>query len=252
MILPSLRAICDQAESALEAYWADRILTPSDKQQSKQDAHETVFERLKEFPYYTNYVELTRFELNAIMTAASKVPRKFAFLGSGPMPLTSLCILAALRDHANRVLSHTINGNHDAVQLLEIHNIDRDASAIELSENLCQALGRHGEGMRFVCDSAGSDGYDLSSFDVVYVAALVGRSPAEKEQVMLSIAGKMKPGALLVVRSAWGLKTCLYGEVDITSRRLTGVLEPCLEAHPYGQVVNSVIVARKKPAQIEN
>lgn len=221
----------------------------SQKEKCQHDVHEAAYKKLKEFPYFDNYVDLTIFELNNIMSATSTVPpRKFAFLGSGPMPLTSLCLLTALRETGSSILIRAIDGTHDMAGPLEVYNIDRDANAIDLSKKLCGVLGPRAEGMRFVCDNAGSDGYDLQTFDVVYMAALVGRSQKEKEEVMLNIARKMRPGALLVVRSAWNLKTCLYGEVDITSRRLTNVLEPCLEAHPYGQIVNSVIIARKKPS----
>lgn len=228
------------------------------KEGFEHDVDEVAYKKLKEFPYFKNYLDLTMFELNNIMTASKAAetactgPRKFAFLGSGPMPLTSLCILSWLRDCSSNILTQTLYANHNTAGALEVYNIDRDANAIALSQKLCDVLGKKGEGMRFVCDDAGSDGYDLKTFDVIYMAALVGRSQAEKEEVMLNIASRMRAGALLVVRTAWNLKTCLYGEVDITSSRLTKVLEPCLEAHPYGQIVNSVIIARKKSASKAN
>ncbi len=100
--------------------------------------------------------------------------------------------------------------------------------------------------MEFLCAEATSPTKDLAEFDVVYMAALVGISQAEKEGIMLQVVGRMRPGALLVVRSSWGLRTCLYPEVDLATERLLTRLEPCVVVHPYGQVVNSVIVARVK------
>jgi len=85
---------------------------------------------------------------------------------------------------------------------------------------------------------------DLVEFDVVYMAALVGMSQAEKEMIILQVADRMRPGALLVVRSAWGMRTCLYPEVQIATEGLLKRLEICVVVHPYGQVVNSVVVAR--------
>jgi hypothetical protein len=98
--------------------------------------------------------------------------------------------------------------------------------------------------MEFICAEATSPTKDLAEFDVVYLAALVGISQAEKEGIMLQVVDRMRPGALLVVRSAWGLRTCLYPEVDLATEGLRKRLECCVVVHPYGQVVNSVIVAR--------
>lgn len=100
--------------------------------------------------------------------------------------------------------------------------------------------------MHFICDSAGSDAQDLSTFDVVYMAALVGRSQEVKEEIICKVARQMRQGALMVIRSARGMRVCLYPEVDVTTERMLEFLEPCVEAHPWGQVVNSVIVARRK------
>ncbi len=123
-------------------------------------------------------------------------------------------------------------------------NIDCDASAIAASLELSMALGEPGRGMEFICAEATSPAGDLAEFDVVYMAALVGVSQAEKEGIVLEVVGRMRKDALLVVRSAWGMRTCLYPEVDLATERLLARLEPCVVMHPYGQVVNSVIVAR--------
>lgn len=131
-------------------------------------------------------------------------------------------------------------------------NIDCDPAAIAASRRLCAALGEHGRGMEFLCEQAealgrdGPDGgdRDLGAFDVVYLAALVGMSQAEKEAIVLGVAARMRAGALLVVRSSWGLRTCLYPEVDLATERLLRRLRPCVVVHPYGRVVNSVVVAR--------
>ena len=51
---------------------------------------------LKSFPYYANYEELTRLEIGALLSARPELPRKVAFIGAGPLPLTSLQLLWAI------------------------------------------------------------------------------------------------------------------------------------------------------------
>lgn len=234
-VLPSLRHICAQAESCLELHWAEQIL------QGRDQGPEEVLSRLKGFPYYNNYEELTRLELCAILSATKTPPSKVAFIGSGPLPLTSLCLLQSLKQDALVTSMSPASGTLAEPIVL---NVDYDEAAIAASRSLCLALGEHGKGMEFICAEATSPAKDLSEFDVVYMAALVGMSQAEKEGIMLQVVGRMRKGALLVVRSSWGLRTCLYPEVDLATSSLLNKLEPCVVVHPYGQVVNSVMVAK--------
>jgi hypothetical protein len=238
-VLPSLRQICAQAESCLELHWAEHIL-------STKGTPDEVFTRLKTFPYYENYQELTRLELCSILSATKIPPRRVAFIGSGPLPLTSLCLLQALKqDGLVTSLSAAPNPEtRNKQQQPVILNVDYDSAAIAASLSLSIALGEAGRGMEFICAEATSTDKDLAEFDVVYMAALVGITQAEKEGIVLQVVDRMRPGALLVVRSSWGLRTCLYPEVDLATESLLKRLECCVVVHPYGQVVNSVIVAR--------
>lgn len=243
-VLPSLRQICAQAESCLELHWAEHIL-------STKGTPDEVLARLKTFPYYENYQDLTRLELCSILSATKTTPRRVAFIGSGPLPLTSLCLLQALKQDA-LVTSLSAapdpdpnpNPNTNPPQQPVILNVDYDSAAIAASLTLSLALGEAGRGMEFICAEATAADKDLAEFDVVYLAALVGITQAEKERIVLQVVDRMRPGALLVVRSSWGLRTCLYPEVDLATEGLLKRLECCVVVHPYGQVVNSVIVAR--------
>ncbi|KAK4224254.1 putative nicotianamine synthase [Podospora fimiseda] len=233
-VLPSLRQICAQSESCLELHWAEHIL--------QEQSPEEVLDRLRSFPYYDNYEDLTRLELCSILSATHTAPRKIAFIGSGPLPLTSLCLLRSLKNDA-WVKSMTRSHEQEEQQPIVL-NVDYDESAISASLKLSLALGEAGKGMEFICAEASSASKDLTEFDVVYMAALVGISQTEKEGIMLEVVNRMRKGALLVVRSSWGLRTCLYPEVDLATENLLKRLEPCVVVHPYNQVVNSVIVAR--------
>lgn len=230
-VLPSLRSLCAQAECRLEANWAERIAAGADGAD--------VYRRLWSFPYYANYEQLARLGLCAVGAVGAARPRRVAFVGSGPLPLTSLCLLAALRDGAD--------ADADAAAAATVLNVDRDGAAIALSRALSRRLGARAAGAAFVCAEAGSDAVRLAGFDVVYLAALVGSSQADKEAVVARVAAAMSPGALLVVRSSWGLRTCLYPDLDVASGPLLRCLDVCLVVHPYGDVFNSVVVARVKP-----
>jgi len=236
-ILPSLRRICSQAESCLESHWAGYI---TDAATQGPDAVE---KRYKSFPYFGNYEDIARLELGAMLSAEPTVPRKISFIGSGPLPLTSLCLLDLLK-RKNDSLASTIGERVGNNQPPVLQNIDCDLGALTHSKNLCMALGPRAEGMEFTHGMAGTAQLVLSDSDVVYTAALVGLTQEDKEEIILKIGSTMRKGALLIVRSAWGLRTCLYPEVDMTSDRLLEMFEPCAVVHPYGQIVNSVFVAR--------
>ena len=146
------------------------------------------------FPYHQNYVDLVRMEMNAIASVKPDLDtRNLAFLGSGPLPLTSLCISHHLRS-----------------ECVTSHNIDQDATAITTAVTLCRALGHSSKTMRFQCASAGSPEVDLGCFDIVYLAALVGGCSRHKHEIMTHVVKRMKPGALIVMRSAHSLRRLLY------------------------------------------
>ncbi|RYO82821.1 hypothetical protein DL766_006239 [Monosporascus sp. MC13-8B] len=174
-ILPPLRKMCSDAEYCLEDHWAKHITAAP----STDDA----IGRLKSFTYYKNYEDLTRYEICAMLSAHPVLPCKVAFIGSGPLPLTSLCFLKALKKRAlpgNRADSESVRYPTNRSLIPEILNIDRDGAAIESSSVMCAKLGSLGEGMKFQCAPAGGEALDLHDFDVVYIAALVGGSQNKK------------------------------------------------------------------------
>lgn len=64
--------------------------------------------------------------------------------------------------------------------------------------------------MEFLCQKAGSSDLDLRQFDVIYLAALVGMNQEEKEDVLIDLVRRMSMGALVVIRTAHGLRNLLY------------------------------------------
>ncbi|TVY34714.1 Nicotianamine synthase [Lachnellula subtilissima] len=244
-ILPGLRALCAEAECYLEFQWADII----SKGANTQEVHKL----LATFPYYSNYIDLTRLELAALQTVDPTPPRQIAFIGSGPLPLTSLCLLSSLNEKTPKTLIQSLLSylpswlnptapKHPEVSIL---NIDNNASALRQSEWLCMKLGNIAKQMSFSLSCASSPP-PLHAFPVIYLAALVGSSQSEKEALVQAVVGQMQEGALLVIRTSWGLRSLLYPDFDCTTEGILSVLEICVVVHPYGHVVNSVIVGRVK------
>lgn len=80
-------------------------------------------------------------------------------------------------------------------------------SGIDVNEHESSLAATSGD-MKFICEEAGTT--DLTSFDTVFLAALVGQTQPEKERLILQVVSKMRSGATLMVRTSWGLRTCLY------------------------------------------
>ncbi|KAI8932306.1 hypothetical protein NX059_010502 [Plenodomus lindquistii] len=156
-------------------------------------------------------------------------------MGSGPLPLTSLCVLDRYPDAA-------------------VHNIDRDVHALKVSRELCAQLG-YGERMSFACEDVKDGGMqgknskertDWQSFDVVFLAALVGMTSHQKIAILETLARKFKPGTVIIARSAKGLRSVLYPVLELGEDLERAGYEVLAEVHPWTKVVNSVIVLKVK------
>ena len=291
-IIPGLRKYNSEREGIQEEYWARRILqsssvgietspSPDDGElqnssvckqfstssrisdhstiKTQENNYATAINLLKQYPGYQIYDDMTRLELNVIMSVAAPTnpPRKWAFLGSGPLPLTAIC-LAQLLDPL-RVSSPSPTEQPSLLQTqsglkdgriskpdnensVQIHNIDHCPEAIALSSQLCQKLGRLSRCLTFECTEA-SGSADLTSFDVVYVAVLVGREAAEKFDIISSVVARMRPGALLVIRSVHGMRRVLATAVEPAGMVQKGVV-PLVVVHPWNHMTTSMIVAK--------
>ncbi|PZF83074.1 nicotianamine synthase family protein [Jiangella anatolica] len=205
-VAPRLRALCARGEGELEQAWANRIVAGRDPR-----------EELARFPYFGNYRQLSRMEIGILASALPRRVRSVAFVGSGPLPLSSLYLAGEL----------------DA----SVDNFDRDPVALHAGAAVCAALG-YGELGFHEADVLTAD---LSGYDVVVLAALVGETPEAKVRILRRLAETMRPGAVLLARSARGLRTLLYPPIDRTA--LDG-FEPLTEVHPVNDVINSAILAR--------
>ncbi|HEY2224995.1 nicotianamine synthase family protein [Actinomycetospora sp.] len=208
-LLPSLRGLCAAGEFELERWWARCIVEDVDPRAE-----------LARFPYHQNYVDLTRLEHHTVAGLTSDPVRRVLFIGSGPLPLTSL--LLAQRHGC------------------EVDNIDREPDAVRLGGEIAAALG--GTGLRFRVGDVldGRDGYDRDRYDLVYLAALAGLDPDSKRRLLEHLGRRLRPGTLVLARSAHSLRGLLYPVLDPDD--LPG-LRTLAVVHPFTDVVNSVVVA---------
>lgn len=143
--------------------------------------------------------------------------RKIAIIGSGPLPLTSLLI--------SRALASSIHGG--------ITNFDHDPKAITSSSALCHALGIDQDTMCFRCAEA-CDDLDLVSFDVVFLAALVGHCGQHKLYILSKKVKRMRPGALVVLRSAHSLRRLVYPvSICLKCRNIRPILHKAVGARRH-------------------
>ncbi|KAH7110306.1 Nicotianamine synthase protein-domain-containing protein [Dendryphion nanum] len=253
----ALRPLCATAEGELEQYWARQIISTSKSQplgmpsvSSSPIPHQhhhlmpltavpaQARNLLACFPYYDNYVDLAKLEchtleiyLDTCSPDCRPSPCKLAFVGSGPMPLTSFCVLDRYTDAT-------------------VHNIDRDSQALKVSEQLALHCG-YGGRMTFSQEDVslvdnGSSTTDWRSFQVVFLAALVGMDTPAKIEILAGLTKKLAPGTLVVARSARGMRGVLYPVLELSEDFQRIGLDILTVVHPWTRVVNSVVVMRVK------
>lgn len=205
-IAPDLRDLASRAETELEFAWARQI---SGSEEPGSEMHR--------FPYLGNYEKLCRVERGLIAAALDEPPRSVAFVGSGALPVTSL------------VLADEIG--------CELVNVDRDEQALDAAAGAVRALGLRN--VRFAHAEAAAT--DVSGFDVVLLAAMVGTTDAEKRAVLSHLCESMRPDAVLLARSARGLRTLLYPPIQ--DEALAG-FDVRAVVHPFSEVINSVVLGR--------
>ncbi len=205
-LLGSLRRLCAEGEYELERLWARRIVEHPDPRTE-----------LSRFPYLQNYRDLARLEHHAITGATSQPIRRVLFVGSGPLPLTSLLL--------------------DEQYGCEVDNLDREPDAVTAGAALAAALDR--PRLRFCVGELGDA--DLEGYDLVYLAALAGLDVDAKQRLLEHLGRRLGPGTLVLARSAHSLRGLLYPVLDPWD--LSG-LETLAVTHPFTDVVNSVVVAR--------
>ncbi|XP_071696837.1 nicotianamine synthase-like [Rutidosis leptorrhynchoides] len=216
--------LCGEAEGHLEAHFSTILGT------FKNPLH-----HLNVFPYYSNYLNLSRLEYNILnqhYSTSAQSPKRVAFVGSGPLPLTSI-VLAS---------------NH--LKETAFHNYDIDSLANSMASRLVSSDPDLSKRMSFYTTDIMDVTDELKDYDVVFLAALVGMDIDDKVKVIEHLAKYMAPGAILMLRSAHGARAFLYPVVDPCVLKGFDVLSIF---HPDDDVVNSVVITRKfvEPVNID-
>lgn len=210
----NLIKLCGEAEGLLEVHYSQILGSFEDNP----------LDHLDIFPYFTNYLKLSLLEFNILNQHTKHVPNNVAFVGSGPLPLTSIVL-------ASNHLTNTTFHNYDINPLANSLASRLTASDVNLSNR-----------MVFHTTDILDVTIDLKDYDVVFLAALVGMDKEEKVRVIGHLAKYMAPGAILMLRSAHGARGFLYPVVDPCDLQGFEVLSVF---HPTDEVINSVVIARK-------
>nr|GEY58575.1 nicotianamine synthase, S-adenosyl-L-methionine-dependent methyltransferase [Tanacetum cinerariifolium] len=177
------------------------------------------------FPYYFNYLKLGRLEydiLNKHYSTTAQTPKRVAFVGSGPLPFTSIVLVSYhLKDTT-------------------FHNYDIDSMGNSMASCLVSANQDLSKRMAFHTADIMNVTDELKDYDVIFLAALVGMNIAKNNKVIQHLAKYMAPGAILMLRSAHGARAFLYVVVDPNVLLGFNVL---LIFHPDDDVINSVVIS---------
>ncbi|KAB1202107.1 Nicotianamine synthase [Morella rubra] len=215
-IRSKLIKLCGEAEGLLECHFSAIL-----------GLYENPLDHLDIFPYYSNYLKLSLLEFNILTQHCTQyVPSKIAFVGSGPLPLTSI-VLAT---------------NH--LTKATFHNYDIDPLANSMAVRLVSSDSDLSKRMFFHTNDIMDVTTALKDYEVVFLAALVGMNKEDKVRAIDHLAKYMAPGALLMLRSAHGARAFLYPVVDACDLRGFEMLSVF---HPTDDVINSVVIARKYP-----
>lgn len=133
-----------------------------------------------DYPLYSRFERLINREVGLL----GHPPRKMLFIGSGPMPITALCLRHRLPD-------------------TEIHCLERFESAVQESRVVMNKLGfndsitvHHGFGEKI----------DVSEYDAILVALLA----KPKRAILENLVRTMRNDAQLICRTSFGSRAVFY------------------------------------------
>lgn len=134
-----------------------------------------------DYPLYARFERLINREVGLL---DGNVPRKMLFIGSGPMPITALCLRHRLPD-------------------TEIHCLERFESAVQESRVVMNKLGFNDS--IHVIQGYGEK-VDVSEYDAILVALLA----KPKRAILENLVRTMRDDAWLICRTSFGSRTVFY------------------------------------------
>jgi nicotianamine synthase len=206
--ITKLQTLCSKAESEMELYWAQKIITSKDPNKE-----------LLAFWYYTNYTDLVTLEYDTFSKVKKNV-RNILFVGGGSLPLTAIML------------------SKEYGMICTV--LENDKKSYELSKQLVITLGL--ENCITIVNEDGGTYCNHEAFDLTYIAALVGMNELLKHEIILSVHNKIIKGSLLLCRSSYEARTLIYPPVPTMTLKH---LPEALEVRPCDSIINSFIILQK-------
>ncbi len=178
-------------------------------------------ERFQKLPYWPVYKSLVAAELAAhkpyLAFAGREKASPIVFVGSGPMPLSS-------------ILLHLCTG-------MEIICLDSDQTACE---SACSLLAQAGlsHGIKVVMEKG--EAFDYSPYRIIFVASLV-----RDKRAVLSQINATSPDSLVAVRTAEGMRQIRYEAVDEAELINRGWRIVSRTRPESGLVINSTLILER-------
>lgn len=220
---------CAEAETLMEKDFALRL--------GAMASEDEILEALQKFRFIRNYEKLTRLEYHLLLGQEEfsnlSGLRNVAFVGSGPLPLTTFFLVQGLLPNKAVVTNYDIDGDSNSVAKRWMHALPALRDRVEFK----------------TADILDVPEEELRRYDVIVLAALVGLVPKMKLRILQHLRRGMKEGSYLLLRSAEGAKAFLYPVVEMGDLRGWNV---CSVTHPKGEVVNSVIVVTKRIDSVQD
>jgi hypothetical protein len=217
-----IRALAPGIHRLRAAYERDRELLQARNLVQAQDGQARLQRTIEQESYWAFGQEL-RHALDSC--------QRILVAGSGPLPLTALCIGAALDAHVTCV--------------------ERDVE--------CHALGRRliamsGRGEHFACINADIlSVMDFDDYDAVVGVVLLGvgtggKGESTKATIARHIIAHMPPGARLLLRDPHGLGKLLYPSVDLQESAAVRVTRHVPEVGPTRPYRSGLVIAERREA----
>jgi hypothetical protein len=217
-----IRALAPGIHRVRAAYERDRELIQARNLVQAQDGQARLKRTIEHESYWAFGEELRR---------ALDSSQHILVAGSGPLPLTALCIGAALD--------------------VRVTCVERDAE--------CHALGRRliamsGRGEHFQCINADIlkiehfDDYDAIVGVVLLGVGTGGKEQSTKATIARHIMTHMPPGARMVLRDPHGLGKLLYPSVDLQAGSDVQITRHVPEVGPTKPYRSGLVIAERRPA----
>ena len=215
----SIRALAPSIHRVRAAYERDKELIQARNLVQADDAREQLERTIEHESYWAMGEELRR---------ALDASQHILVAGSGPLPLTALCIGASLG--------------------VRVTCVERDRECHTLGRKLIK-MSSHAD--NFDCINA--DILDFMSFDaydaIVGVVLLgvgtEGNKPSTKGTIARHIITHMSPGARMVLRDPHGLGKLLYPSVDLTETPGVRVTRHVPEVGPTRPYRSGLVIAER-------